>query len=160
MNATNSTGTAAQEAGLYNANAFDGFRGVLGSVGSFSANSATQADISSLNILESLQFVSAKLANAGGMPSAVYMSMNSKQALDTEQQTNQRYNNDLNEIIPGVKVNSVQWANGQLSIIPIPGNMLGTYNRTSDNALVEDMYILDESTVTLRWLSTEGSFNQ
>jgi len=30
--------------------------------------------------------------------------------------------------------------------------MIGSYNRTSDNALVEDLYVLDESTITMRWL--------
>lgn len=151
-NATNSSGTGSQEAGLYNANAFDGFRGVFGSAGSFSSNNAIQADVSTLNMLESIQFVAAKAANNGGMPSAVFMSMNSKQALDTEQQSNQRYNDANTEIIPGVRVNSIMWANGSLAIIPVPGNMIGTYNRTSDSALVEDIYVVDESTVTIRWL--------
>jgi len=120
-NATNSGGLAGNEGGAYNTVAFDGFRGVLGSYGSFSANGAIQADVSSLNILESLQFVAAKAANNGGMPSAVYMSMNSKQALDTEQQGNQRYMGDTTDIIPGVRCNSVMWANGNLVIIPVPG---------------------------------------
>ncbi len=154
-NATNNPGSATTEQGLYNANAFDGFRGPLGSVAGFTTNNAIQADISTLNIVETLQLVSAKAANNGGMPSCVFMSMNAKQALDTEQQTNQRYNNDYVEITPGVRVNQVNWANGSLAIIPVPGNTIGTYNRTSDNQLVEDMYVLDERTVTVRWLYSE-----
>ncbi len=154
-NATNSGGVATTEQGLYNASAFDGFRSVLGSVAGFTTNNAIQADIQSLNILESLQLVSAKAANNGGMPSCVLMSMNAKQALDTEQQSNQRYNNDFTEIIPGVRVNQINWANGSLAIIPVPGNTIGTYIRTSDGQLVEDMYVLDERTVTVRWLYSE-----
>lgn len=154
-NATNNPGSLTTEQGLYNANAFDGFRSVLGSVAGFTTNNAIQADVSSLNILETLQLVSAKAANNGGMPSCVFMSMNSKQALDTEQQANQRYNNDFVEIAPGVRVNQLNWANGSLAIIPVPGNMIGSYNRTSDGQLVEDMYVLDERTVTVRWLYSE-----
>lgn len=46
--------------------------------------------------------------------------------------------------------------NGELIILPIPGNTLGAYNRASDNALVEDIYILDDATNTVRWLYSEG----
>lgn len=156
-NATNSSGAgAATEAGVYNANSFDGLRGVLGSVGSFSSNNAIQVDIATMNMTESIQNGAAKIANNGGNPSLVFMSIQAKQALDIEQATNVRYNGDLTEIIPGVKANKLMWANGELTIVAIPGNTLGTYNRTSDNALVEDIYILDESTLNIRWLYSEG----
>lgn len=155
-NATNASGTAAQEAGLYNANAFDGWRGVLGSQGSFAGNNAVQVDIASLNITESIQTAAAKIANNGGSPTTVFMSIQAKQALDIEQQSNKRYNDDLLEVIPGVRVNKLAWANGELVIIPIPGNTLGSYNRASDNALVEDIYILDDATNIVRWLYSES----
>jgi hypothetical protein len=156
-NASTSSGASASaELGAYNANGFDGFRSILGSVGTYSSNNAIQTDIGSLNMLETLQTVAAKSAQAGGNPSLVLMSMNAKQALDIEQQNNQRYNNDMVEIIPGVRCNRVAWANGELTIVPIPGNTLGTYNRTSDNALVEDIYVLDEMGIFLRWLYSES----
>lgn len=155
-NASNASGTSNNEGGNQNVNAFDGFRGVLGGFGTFSGNNAIQADISSLNMLESLQFVAGKAGNNGGAPSLAFMTINAKEALDTEQQTNVRYQGDLTEIIPGVKVNKVNWANGQLDLIPCPGNTFGTYNRASDNALVEDIYIIDEATITLRWLYSEN----
>jgi cytochrome c556 len=155
-NATNSSGTGSQEAGLYNANGFDGLRGMLGSVGSFSSNNAIQIDVSSLNITESLQTAATKAANNGGRPSAVILSLNAKQALDIEQQGNKRYTDDTIEVIPGLSCNKLTYAYGELVIIPVPGNMNGTYNRTSDNALVEDMYVLDESTVKARWLYSDS----
>lgn len=155
-NATNSSGTGTQEAGLYNANAFDGLRGVLGSVGSFSSNNAIQQDISSLNITESIRTAATKAANNGGFPSAVVMSLNAKEALDIENSNNRRYNDDMVEIIPGVKCSKLVYSYGELVIIPVPGNTLGTYNRTSDSALVEDIYILDENTVKGRWLYSDS----
>ena len=48
------------------------------------------------------------------------------------------------------------YADGELLIVPVPGSTFGTYNRTSDNALVEDIYVLDESAVTIRWLYSES----
>ena len=155
-NATNAAGTATQEAGLYNANAFDGLRGVIGSAGSFSGNNAIQVDIANMSITEAIQTAAAKVANNGGMPSLVFMSIQAKQALDIEQNQNRRYNDDLVEIIPGVRANKLTWANGELVIVAIPGNTLGTYNRASDNALVEDIYVLDEASLTVRWLYSEG----
>lgn len=151
-NATNAGGLATQEAGLYNALAFDGYRGVLGSVSAFAGNNAYQMDISGLNMLESLQTVAVHGANNGGNPTLVMMSMLAKQALDIEQENNVRYNSQLNDLIPGVKSNAITYANGSLDIAPIPGNSIGTYNRTSDGVLVEDMYVLDESTIKIRWL--------
>lgn len=155
-NASNSGGTGSQEAGLYNANGIDGLRGVLGSVSAFSSNNAIQADISSLNITESLRFVATKGANAGGNPNLAVMTLNTKQALDDEHMTNVRYNENLADLIPGTKVNAITYADGQLLLVPVPGSSFGTYNRTSDNALVEDIYILDESAVTVRWLYSES----
>lgn len=155
-NASNSSGTAASEAGAYNANAFDGLRGVLGSQGVFSANNAIQLDIGSLNITEALQSTATKAANNGGMPTMAFMSMNAKQALDIENQNNRRYNDNLVEIIPGVNCNKIAWVNGEITLVAVPGNTIGTYNRTSDNAVVEDMYVLDENTITVRWLYSDS----
>jgi hypothetical protein len=129
---------------------------VFGSVNTYAGNNAIQLDVGSLNITETLQSVAAKAANNGGMPSIAFLGMNSKQALDIEQQNNRRYNDNQSTIIPGVSANALNWANGDLTIVTVPGNTLGVYNRTSDNALVEDMYVIDERTVTLRWLYSDS----
>jgi hypothetical protein len=156
-NASTSGGAGSStELGAYNANAFDGMRSIMGSVGTYTSNSANQMDIGSLNMLETLQSLATKGANNGGNPDLVFMSMNSKQALDSEQQGNQRYNDNKNEIVPGVHVNRVAWVNGELDIIAVPGSSIGTYTRSSDNATVEDIYVVDSSTVTVRWLYSEG----
>lgn len=104
--------TAGTEAGApyVTANTFDGFRGTLGSFGTFAGNNAVQLDIGSLNITESIQSAAAKIANNGGSPTTVFMSIQGKQALDIEQQQNRRYNDDLVDIIPGVRANKLAWA--------------------------------------------------
>lgn len=153
-NATNAAGTAAQEAGFYDTKAFDGLRGVLGSQGSFSTNGAVQIDQGALNISEAMQTGAAKIANVGGNPTLGVMSMNSKQALDIEQQGANRYSSP--SVVAGVTVSSVPWANGNLSILPVPGSTMGTYNRVSDNALVEDIYLLDDTGMMVRYLYSDG----
>jgi hypothetical protein len=156
-NASTSTGAGATtELGPYNSLGFDGLRPILGSQGIYAGNNAIQVDIGALNILESLQAAAAQSANNGGRPSLVVMSMNAKQAFDTEQQSNQRYMNDRREILPGVRVNRMAWADGDLDILPVPGSSIGTYTRASDGATVEDIYVIDERTLTLRWLYSEN----
>jgi hypothetical protein len=155
-NASNAAGTSYTESGAYNVNAFDGLRGVLGSQGVFAGNNSIQLDVGTLNILESLQSVAAKAANNGGNPSSVFMSINSKQGLDIEQQNNRRYNDNQVEIIPGVHVNRINWANGALDVIPVPGNTIGNYSYGLTNSVVEDMYVLDEKTITARWLYSDS----
>lgn len=155
-NASNNSGTATNEGGTFNAAYIDGWRGVLGSFQTFAGNNAIQVDFGGQNLLEGLQNVAAQAANNGGMPSAIFMSMNAKQALDIELQTNRRYTDDMVEITAGVKVNKIQFADGELVIIPTPGTTIGSYNRASDNVLVEDLYVVDESQTAVVWLYSEG----
>jgi len=152
------SGTSSNEGGNYNANGFDGLRVILGSVSgsNYSSNNAIQAEIGTLNILESLQFVASKAANNGGHPDLVIMSMNSKQALDTEQQGNRRYNDDKREIIPGLRVNQISAADGDLDVLPVPGTTLGSYTSPLTSNTVEDMYVLDSSMLWLRWLYSDS----
>lgn len=158
-NASNSSGAGSTtEKGPYNTNGIDGLRGVTGSVGSFSGNGSTQVDVSSLNITESLRFAATQGANNGGMPNLAFLSFNSKQAWDDEQMTNVRYDSQANlrELVPGTRVNSLTYADGELMIVPFPGTTGGTYNRTSDNALVEDIYVVDDAHIKVPWLYSES----
>jgi hypothetical protein len=152
------SGLSTNEGGNYNTNAFDGLRVILGSVSgsSYSGNSAIQSDAGVLNITESLKFVAAKGANAGGNPDLVFLSMNAKDALDTENMTNRRYNDNIEEVSAGLRVNQLLAANGNLDIVPVPGTTMGSYTRASDSATVEDMYVIDSATVWLRWLYADN----
>lgn len=151
-NSTTNTGTSSQEVGQYIAAGYDGLRQILGSAGIYTSNNAWQQDQGTMNILESIQYVAARGANAGGAPDLVLISMMGKNALDTEQQHNRIYAENTTEIVPGVIVNRIQAANGILDILPVPGVTMGNYNRTSDNVLVEDIYITQSQMMALRYL--------
>lgn len=153
-NYSNAGGTAAQEVGFFNNLGFDGLRAQLGNAGSFSGNGAVVLDQGGLNVTESLMTAAAKIANNGGSPSVIVMSMNSKQALDIEIMGAYRQNGLSSPI--GTVAGTVNWANGSLNVLAVPGQTMGTYNRSTDNATVEDIYLLDESTLQVRYLYNDG----
>lgn len=152
------SGTSSNEGGNYNANAFDGLRVILGSVSgsNYSSNSAIQTDIGTLNITETCKYVAAKGANAGGNPDLILLSMTAKDALDTENMNNKRYNDEKNKITAGLQVNQLLAANGLLDLVPVPGTTMGTYTSPTTSQTVEDIYVLDSSTIWLRWLYADN----
>ena len=154
---TFATGTTANEGGNYNTNGFDGLRVILGSVSgsNYSANSAIQTEVGTLNITETTKFVASKGANAGGNPDLVLLSMVAKDAMDTENMNNRRYNEGT-EINAGLKVNQLQAANGMLDILPVPGTTIGSYASPITGSTVEDIYVLDSNTIGLVWLYADN----
>src|SRR5579859_2883678 len=155
-NSSNSGGTSSNEGGPYSTTYFDGWRGVLGSYSSFSANNAIQVDWGGVTMVEGLQNVASQSVNNGGRPTAIYLPINSKQALDVELQSQKRYTDDTVEIVAGVRVNKISFADGDLVVIPVPGTTIGSYARTSDGVQVEDCYVIDEAVNSIVWLYSEG----
>lgn len=154
-NASNAGGTSSNESGTYQAAGFDGLRGVLGSQGVFAGNNAVQVNLGNLSMTEALQTAAANAANAGGQPTLALMSLGAKQQLDIENQNNRRYNDSQNQIIPGVNASAIEWANGRLDLVPFPGNTLGQYTY-SGVTTTEDIYLLDERMLTMRWLYSDN----
>ena len=154
-NASNNAITSStNEGGAYNGISFDGLRGVVGGVGTFATNNAIQIDMGTNNFTESLQNAAAQLVNNGGDPSVIITSALAKQAFDTENQNNVRY--QVPEVqVAGTSFKALEYMNGQLPILPVPGTTLGSYYRTSDGAKVEDAYILDTNHITIRWLYSD-----
>lgn len=157
-NSSYSSGTSTSEAGNYLANGFDGMRMILGAVTStnYSSDAAIQLDQGTLNLTKSIQSVSARAADNGGSPDLVLLTMRAKEALDQENQDNRRYNDDRNEIVPGVRANQILAADGALDILPCPGNTMGQYVSPTTGATVEDLYVLDSRFTTIRWLYKDG----
>lgn len=164
-NASVSAGASATaEQGAYNANGFDGLRLITGGLGSYSS-SAIQVDQDKttgggpFSITQGVNYACAQIENNGGHPSMLWGSPIVANRLMNEQEGKQRVERE--ELIPGVKVNAVATTSGDLPIVKAPGSgtttnsALGNYNRTSDGVNVEDFYVLDESTLVLRWLGAE-----
>jgi|GEM_PF-1465844 len=157
-NGTYASGTGANEGGAYNNTYFDGLRLILGSVAgsNYASNNAIQMEQGSLNLTQTIKAAVAKAAQAGGLPDVVVMSINAKEQLDQENETNKRYNDNLVEVIPGVQVNQIAWANGILKVLPVPGFSFGTYTSPVSGQTVEDVYFLQTDSISMPWLYAEG----
>ena len=155
-NATNSGGLSTNEGGPYNSAGIDGWRGVTGGYGSWAGNGAIQIDMGSMNLFQSIKSCGGQIANLGGHPTAAYMGFNAKEALDIEMGTLQTLDSNKVDVVPGIRTAGIPFVNGMLTPVPMPGTTLGTYLRSSDNNIVEDIYVIDESRVTIPWLFAEG----
>lgn len=164
-NASVSSGAGAStELGAYNVNGFDGLRLIVGGLGSYNAN-ATRVDRDltagggPFSMTQGVNYAAAQAMNNGGMPSMLWGSPIALNKYMNEQEGKQRTEDQ--ELIPGVKVPAVSTVAGILPYVYAPGSgtttnsAVGTYNRTADNVLVEDVYALDETMLTLRWLGSE-----
>ena len=149
--ASNSGGSASTEDGAYDANSFDGLRSILNqSIAKDCDPTAGTPD----DIREFIDRATEEIVNAGGTANAIYCRPTEKITFDLQQDKNVRYMNQFTNVTPGVLTNAVNTILGPLPLIVIPGDSIGHYTRSSvDRA---DMYILDESTVSLPYLGSEG----
>lgn len=159
-NGSYAAGTAANEGGPYN-NApayFDGMRVILGGVtgSNYAGNFALQMEQGNLDLTRTIKALAAKSAQQGGKMDIAIMSINGKEQLDQENEGNKRYNDSTVEILPGVQVNTIPWANGMLKVVPVPGFGFGTYTSPLSGQSVEDVYLIQSDTVERPWLYSEG----
>jgi hypothetical protein len=159
-NASDSGGSASNELGAYDANSFDGLRMILqptrGSVAPVNADLfASTAD----NMREKIDRAAQAVLDEGGKVNAIYLRPNEKVSFDLQQDANVRYMNSFTNVAPGVLTNAVNTVFGPLPLIVVPGDSIGTYNPStnfSGTTSCADMYLLDEDTITLPYLGSEG----
>lgn len=150
-NATVSSGTSSTEDGAYDVNAFDGLRKILNTARAKNVNPLTGTDE---DIREALDRAIEEVVEAGGTGiSAVYLHPHDKITLDLQQDDKTRW------VVPnlsgavGTTVTNVNTLLGSLPLSVVPGDSIGTYTATVAR---RDIYLLDESTITLPYLGTDG----
>lgn len=153
-NPTESAGTDADEAGLYDPDGFTGLRQILNTARAKDVNpfASTPEDMRA-----AWDRACVEIMDAGGMASLIYARATDKTTFDLQQDKNVRYDRDLTEVAVGVMTNSVNTVFGPLPIVAVPGASIGTYEYSSwgaDNAA--DTYILDEGTISLPYLGASG----
>jgi hypothetical protein len=156
---TDSGGTASNELGLYDANSFDGLRSILnqGTVKNIDLFATTPEDMRT-----GLDRAAQEVMDAGGSVNIIYCRPNEKVSFDLQQDKNVRYMNNYVNVTPGVLTNAVNTVFGPLPLAVIPGDSIGHYTTSnSDGSFnggedVADMYLLDESTVSIPYLGSEG----
>ena len=156
---TDSGGTANNELGAYDANGFTGLRSILNSARVKNvdpwANGASPAAMR-----RAWNRACVEIMNISpGRPKIIYMNPLDKEAFDNSQDQNIRYVTNLKSVGVGVETNAVNTVFGDLPLYPVPGDSISSYTSTEydpTNDLVRDSYILDEATITMPYLGSEG----
>lgn len=150
-NATTSGGLSTDENGAYDPNGFTGLRSIL--------NTGRAKDVDPLAatpevMRDAIDRACEEIMNQGGSASIVWLRPTEKVTFDLQQDQNVRYMNDFVNVAPGVNTNAVNTVFGPLPLAVVPGDSIGGYVRSAVNRA--DMYILDESSISLPFLGSPG----
>lgn len=149
-NATNSGGTASTEDGLYDANAFTGLRSILNTS---RAQNVDPTAGTPENMRAAIDRACEQIVEQGGRASIIWCHPHEKISFDLQQDENVRYMNQFVDISVGVQTNAVNTVFGPLPLAVVPGDSIGTYTSSVSR---RDMYVLDESSISLPYLGSEG----
>jgi len=156
---TDSGGTANNELGLYDANGFTGLRALLNTGDSFVKNvdPATSPDTTG-SIRRAVANASVDIMNYGpGRPRMIYANPLDVETYSQQQEAKQRWVGPSAGIVPGTEAIGVMTPFGAIGFDPIPGNSIPSYTSTQYSSnTVRDMYLLDETSMSLPWLGSEG----
>lgn len=156
-NSTASGGTASNEYGLYDANAFDGLRTSLNLVADTGVNFQPHKTSSPDNFVTAFNKGITTIADAVGVPpSVVYARYAELGALSNQQLSIQRTVDSM-EFVPGVQVPAVMTSVGRMPVVGVPGDAIGTYTAaTYSGKTVADMYMINESQLAVPYLGSPG----
>src|SRR5512141_298904 len=151
---TDSGGLSTNELGLYDANGFDGLRSILNTarVQNVDPTASTPEDMRT-----AIDRAAEEISEQGGVASIIWAHPHEKVSFDLQQDKNVRYMNSFVDVTPGVQTNAVNTVFGPPPTAHAPGDSIGHYTATTYSGNdVRDMYLLDESTITLPYLGSEG----
>lgn len=157
--ATDTGGTASNELGLFDANAFTGLRSILNSGNAENVNPAVNPDTTG-NIQEAVDRAIEPIVQAGGMaPSILWSHPHEKLTFNQQQNSKTRIivPNQVN-IGVGVTASEVNTIGGAVPWAVVPGDSIAAYTATgtySGNS-VRDLYLLSEDAITLPYLGSPG----
>jgi len=150
-NSTTTGGTAADELGAYDANSFDGLRKQLNTIRKVDIDptGATPEDFR-----EKINDACVTVMQNAGRVGIAYMDPLVKAAIDVQQDKNVRYVNTFMDVGVGVTTNAINTIFGPIPLAVVPGDSIGSYYELSTQ--YRDIYLLDESTISLPYLGSDG----
>ncbi len=158
--ASNSGGTASNELGLYDANAFNGLRSWLNSDvqgGAAAVNFAPYLTTTPDNFVTAFNKGITNIANAVGVPPSVVYARYDELAQLSNQQLSIQRTIDQTEFIPGVEVPAIMTSVGRMPVVGVPGDAIGHYTSTADSSRdVADMYMVNEQYLAVPYLGSPG----
>jgi hypothetical protein len=156
-NSTQSGGTASNEYGLYDANAFDGLRTSLNLLADTGVNFAPHKTSSPDNFVTAFNKGITTIADAVGVPPSVVYARYAELGQLSNQQLSIQRTVDSMEFVPGVQVPAVMTSVGRMPIVGVPGDAIGTYTAaTYSGKTVADMYMINESQLAVPYLGSPG----
>lgn len=143
------------EDGPYDVNAFDGLRRILNTARAQAADVSSTTVSSQDDIRQAMDRAIEEVVQAGGVGiSAVYIHPHDKITLDIQQDAKTRWVAPNLSGAVGTTVSSVNTLLGALPLSVVPGDSIGNYDRSAKNT--RDIYLLDEQTISLPYLGTDG----
>lgn len=155
--ADNSGGTASNELGPYDVNAFTGLRAGLNISPDTGINFSPFLTSSPDNFVNAFNAGITTITNSVGVPpSVVYARYNELAQLSGQQLAIQR-TVDTTEFIPGVEVPAIMTTTGRMPVVGVPGDAIGTYAAsTYSGYTVADMYMINEQHLAVPYLGSPG----
>jgi hypothetical protein len=158
--ATDSGGSASNELGLYDANAFTGLRSILNTSRAINVDPTGSTPEDLRAAIDSGAIAAMQQGKTGNL--MAYMGPYTHQAINLQQDEKVRYISPTVNVGVGVTVGTINTVFGATPLFPIPGDAIGTYTTASDagsfsgGESVSDIYLLDEETITMPFLGSEG----
>lgn len=154
--ASNSGGDASNELGEYDANAFTGLRSILNTANAVNLDPATNPTTTGA-FRRAVDAALLPILQNGGRPSIIWGHPQEKITFDEQQDPNVRLvaPNYVN-IGVGVTAQAFNTLAGQLPFAVVPGDSIDDYTAQVGGLTVRDLYMLDESSITLPYLGSPG----
>jgi hypothetical protein len=157
--ASDSGGQASNELGLYDANGFTGLRSILNDARAVNVDPATEPTKAG-NFRNAFDAAVLEITQQGGpAPSIAWSHPAERITFDEQQDPNVRIlSPNLTNIGVGVVANNINTIAGPIPWAIVPGDSIGNYTATDTYSAndVRDIYLLDESTITLPYLGSPG----
>jgi hypothetical protein len=163
-NAADSGGTASNELGLYDENAFTGLRQLLDTSDAKFVDPATAPTVAG-NFRRVMDQCVLPIIQSGGRPSISWSHPSEKITFDEQQDANFRVLAGQNQTTLGVGVvaDRINTVAGPVPWAVVPGDSISSYtyagaggNGVSNGDTVRDIYVLDEPAISLPFLGTPG----
>ena len=154
--ATDSGGLTTNELGLYDANAFTGLRSILNSARAVNVDPATSPTTTG-SMRRALNSAVTQAMQQAGRPNIGWANPLDKETFDEQQDANVLYMNSQVDVAPGITTNAVNTSMGRTPLAVVPGTAIDAYTAaTYSSNSVRDIYLLDERTISLPYLGSEG----
>lgn len=154
-NASVSSGTGANEDGAYDANGFDGLRQLLNGDNGNTPETVDPNGQTPEDMRSAFNDAAISTMQLAGNVSLIYIDPIAKGQFDVQQDPNVRYMSTTMEVAPGILTNAVNATPfGPLPLFVVPGDSIGEYTYSAET--VSDAYLIDENSITLPYLGSEG----